>query len=137
MSCYFTEDGSKTFLGTIRDPFASFNFVFEIYDKEENLDFILSGECCQAFFWCRFICDSCQVVNFDQLSNNGNTKLGELTRYGRSYCENALKGDQNDILSVDFPANTDWKKRAMLMNMAIFIDYCLFERKNNDNNGNN
>ena len=65
MSCFFTEDGSNTLLGTVRDPFSCCQFLFEIYDENNALNFILSGQCCQAFFWCRCPCESCQVVNFD------------------------------------------------------------------------
>jgi len=36
-------------------------------------------------------------------------------------------GNDADEFSVDFPEKSDWRQRAMFMNMVVFIDYTMFE----------
>lgn len=134
MKCFYTElkehqVGEEMPLGKCYDPWDCMNFSFKIYTQHDTCEYFVLASCCQAYFWCRCPCEKCQLVVF--MIHEGESKsgpiVGELRRTGRDCLKQAVMGDDADEFSVDFPEKSDWRQRAMLMNLVVFIDYTMFE----------
>ena len=117
----------EDYIGRVYDPCDMCNFRFTIYDKADVPIYGLKASCMQCYFWCRCPCDSCQVVNFDMTEGESDKIIGQLMKRGRGFAKNMILGDDNDVFIVDFPPNSDYIHRALLMKAAIFIDYTMFE----------
>merc|ERR1712151_74851 len=134
MKCWYTElsehnMGEEHELGECYDPWDCMNFSFKIYTENKECDFFIQASCMQCYFWLKCPCEKCQLVIFN-IHKGGSTsapQVGELRRTGRDCTKNVLMGNDADEFSVDFPANSSWQQRAMLMNMVVFIDYTMFE----------
>lgn len=128
MKCYYVEgESEKKYLGKCYDPWDCCNYSFKLYDDQGQIDYVVTGSCCQWYFFCKCPCESCQTVNFDVNEGETNNKVGDFTKHGRDCMSNALAGDDADIFVVDFPKGSNWRQRAMLMNLAVFVDYVMFE----------
>jgi len=134
MKCYYTElaengVGAEHYMGKCYDPWDCMNFSFKIFTHGEQCEYLIQASCCQCYFWMRCPCEKCQLVVFQ--IHEGDSKsgelVGELRRTGKDCMKRAVMGNDADEFSVDFPAKADWKQRAMLMNMTVFIDYTMFE----------
>jgi hypothetical protein len=128
MKVYETKGGEhEDYIGRVYDPCDMCNFGFKIYDKADVCIYGLKASCMQCYFWCRCPCDSCQIVNFDMTEGETDKIIGQLMKRGRGCARNMVLGDDNDVFVVDFPSNSDYLHRALLMKAAIFIDYTMFE----------
>jgi len=141
MKCEYTEldahgVGEKHYLGKCYDPWDCMNFSFKIFTKQENCEFLIQATCCQCYFWLRCPCEKCQLVVF-QIHEGDSTNapvVGELRKTGKDCMKQAVMGNDADEFSVDFPEKADWRQRAMIMNLVVFIDYTMFEDTSNDQN---
>lgn len=141
MHCYYTEGGSEKNLGKCFDPWDLCNYRFKIYSDDvsgKDCDYVIQAKCCQLYFFCQCPCESCQTVNFDIHQGDSNTPdsvVGKLVKKGRDCMKNAVMGDDGTMFSVDFPKGSNWRQRAMLMNVTVFIDYVMFEDSSKDSAG--
>jgi len=134
MVCWYTEaenknDAGEAVLGSCYDPWDCVNFSFKLLNEKDECKYFIKASCCQCYFWMRCPCETCQLVVFKihEGDNAGANEVGELRRTGRDCLKQAVMGDDADEFSVDFPDNSDWVSRAMLMNLVVFIDYTMFE----------
>merc|ERR1719240_652537 len=125
----YDEHGQSGRLGRVYDNCDFYNYSFGLYDHDEVLIYTVKASCLQCYFWCRCPCKSCQRVDFQVLQGDGssNTSVSTLSKLGRDCLTNMIKGDDADMFSVNFPADANWQMRALLMCLAVFIDYCMFE----------
>lgn len=149
MQCWYYEKGEEKFLGRCFDNCDPCDFIYEIYDNSGSLelnadffnrgklDYIVKSNCCQLYFWCRCPCRTCNEITFEIFDNvAAYQSIGKLVRYGRECCQSSLIINENaDQFKLDFPKLSDWRKRAMLINLCVFIDYALFEESSDRNNG--
>jgi len=119
--------GQEEYIGRVYDPWDCCAFSFSVYDKSDVKIYGLKASCMQCYFWCRCPCDSCQKVDFELTEGDTDKVIGNLGKRGRGCARNAILGDDNDVFIVDFPANSNYIHRALLMKTAIFIDYTMFE----------
>lgn len=127
--------GQEEYIGRVYDPWDFCNFGFSIYDKADVKIYGLKASCMQCYFWCRCPCDACQRVDFEMTEGDTDKVIGLLGKRGRGCARNAIIGDDNDVFLVDFPANSNYIHRALLMKCAIFIDYTMFEDTSKQNEG--
>ena len=134
MHCYYTEleekEGGEThYLGKCYDPYDCYNFTFKIYTQNDDCDYVVQATCCQWYFWLQCPCAKCQLVVFKihEGSSTSGPLVGELRRQGKDCTKNFVLGEGADEFSCDFPEKSDWRQRAMLMNLVVFIDYTMFE----------
>jgi len=137
MLCYYTEEEDQTkekYLGKCYDPWDMCNYTFRVYTDADptatgssNIDYTIKASCCQIYFWCKCPCKACNEVLFMIHDGDAGEVVGELRKKGIDCATNVLMGDDADNFLVDFPKNSNWRQRAMLMNLAIFIDYTMFE----------
>lgn len=125
MKVYYMEKDQEKDLGKVRDPWDCMNYNFEVIDDAGNKDYNIIGSCCQIYFWCNCPCKSCNTVKF--FIKQSGTTVGEVTKKGRDCLSNMVKGDDADIFDVDFPKGSNWRQRALLMCLAVFLDYVMFE----------
>jgi len=130
MKCFWKEKGSEEkYLGKAYDNWDCCNYCFSIYDDSKTPDYQVVAACCQLYFWCQCPCKSCNHVEFFiyEGEKTSGTPIGELVKTGRDCMSNAILGDDADHFKCTFPKGSNWRQRAMLMNLTIFIDYCMFE----------
>lgn len=134
------EKGSEEkYLGKVYDNCDICNFSFGIYDDSGSettfgvLEFKVTASCCQTYFWCQCPCKSCNHVDFEIKDAEGQL-VGALAKKGKDCCMNMIVGEAMTELAVDFPKGSNWRQRAMLVNLAIFIDYVMFEESSESNN---
>ena len=134
MECFVMEKGHEEPLGKCYDPWDCFNYSFTIRTDSGGDEYKIEADCCQCYFWCQCPCEMCNKVEFKIMDGSTGESVGTLMRTGRDCMKNALLGDDADEFTVDFPENSTWKQRAMLMNMVVFIDYTMFEDTSNQKN---
>merc|ERR1719265_879273 len=126
MSVKLTEKENVGHLGKVHWPYACCDYVFQIYNDKGVEDFKIVGNACQCYFWCgNCACKDCNKCVFI-LHSPEEGKCGELVKKGKECC--ARIGYQ-DNFTCDFPKSSNWKQRALLMCSIMFIDYCMFEEK--------
>ena len=126
------EDGEERFQGKCFDPCSCCEYTYTLLDDIGMVDFTVSTSCCQTYFWCRCPCSSCRELVFEIFQGKDRSKvIGKLTRQGKSKVSNALVGGcDKDAFQVQFPVESNWRQRALFMNLAVFIDYSQFEYSN-------
>lgn len=121
---------SKSILGRVRELWDPLHYRYNIYLGEMDHCFTITGGLWQLYFWCRCPCEQCTQVAFELKDARKNRCVGGITRLGRLRDVNkykALRNDDLDVYIFDWPSYTKWQERTMLTNMAVFIDFMLFE----------
>eukprot|EP00178_Gracilaria_changii_P017385 TRINITY_DN49697_c0_g1_i1.p2 TRINITY_DN49697_c0_g1~~TRINITY_DN49697_c0_g1_i1.p2 ORF type:complete len:150 (+),score=27.32 TRINITY_DN49697_c0_g1_i1:550-999(+) len=134
MQVIWCEGEKRTYMGKIVDPWDCCNYSFKIYDEENKVIFTIVASCCQLYFWCNLPCEKCQRVEFTIKQEETENVLGMLTKIGKGCCKSMLDESYNNF-QVDFPKQSNWKERALLMSCAVFIDYMMFEEKRGKKGG--
>ncbi|EAR88887.1 scramblase (macronuclear) [Tetrahymena thermophila SB210] len=131
------ENGTEVLYGYIRNPFKCCQLGCEVYDENEQLIFLIQGECCQLGYICRSLpCNVCQEYEFTVQNAQGEI-VSRLLKKSAGFIKAAIS--DCDDFSIGFPQNSTPKEKVLLMSAAIFLDYMYFENKqsSNDNNKNN
>jgi len=142
MLCYYTGENEQEekFLGKCYDTWDCYHYSFKLISdmghSGKNVDYTITASCMQCYFWCKCPCESCNEVVFFINDCTTPNIVGELRRKGRDCTKNVLMGDDADIFTVDFPKGSNWRQRAMLMNLTVFIDFSMFEDSSNRNQNN-
>jgi len=127
MEVWYTEGDAEHYLGKAVDPFDFCNFGYVLKNENDQTEFRVKASCCQLYFWIKCPCKACNVVKFEIKSADTDELVGELVRTGRDCLKNMIMDEDGDTFTVDFPKNTTWRQRAMLMNLVVFIDFSMFE----------
>lgn len=135
MKIYFTENGKREYFGKIVDNFDCCNYSFSVKDAAHNTIYHVEADCCQmglCFMGCP--CEQCEKVKFDIFSGDKQLKLPvPLTKKGKGCLKNMLGNDDN--FSIPFPAGANFRDRVLLLALALFIDYRMFEESQDGNSG--
>lgn len=126
MDCWYTEGEEEHYLGKAYDPWDCMNFGYELRDESGATEFRVKASCCQCYFWIKCPCKMCNVVRFE-IKDNESNKVGDIVRTGRDCLKNLILDNDGDTFTVDFPKGSNWRQRAMLMNLVVFIDFSMFE----------
>ncbi|KAL4456629.1 hypothetical protein ABPG74_000736 [Tetrahymena malaccensis] len=131
----YVENGTEIPYGYIRNPFRFCWLGCEVYDENEQLLFLIQGECCQLGYICKSLpCNSCQEYEFTVQNTQGEI-VSRLLKKSAGFLKAAIS--DCDDFSIGFPLNSTPKEKALLMSAAIFLDYMYFENKKSNNNNNN
>ena len=126
----YVEDGKNEYVGKIKDPWTCCNVVNEIYDKDNNLKYIIEGSCMQIGMHCKGPLECCETIDFDIKSPSGEV-LSTLQKRSPG-CAKAMFSEA-DNFACHFPANATKEDKALIMCAVMFLDFRYFEEKPNNN----
>jgi hypothetical protein len=126
MTVKYVEDGKDEYVGKIRDPWTCCNVVNEIYDKDNNLKFIIEASCLQVGFHCKGPLECCETIDFDVKTPSGEV-ISTLQKRSPG-CAKAMLSEA-DNFAVHFPANATPEDKALIMCATLFLDFRYFEEK--------
>merc|ERR1712187_132659 len=134
-----TDELSGEKLGSIQDPFACFDITFSLKDEDDNEVYKVHGGCCQWGLCCPLPCGPCREVSFDVYdADNDDQKVGHLSKVVPSCCTWCCAADVDDY-KVEFEGEDgqieDPKHKALLMALAIFMDFRYFNEATHDTPG--
>lgn len=121
-------NGQEQFVGKIVDPYDCCNVTFQLQDAASNHVYTITTACCQCALCCNCPCDDCQLVIFEMKNSSGQV-VNKIHKKGKGVLHNMLT-DADDF-EIRFTSDMDWKVRALLLATIIFIDYRMFEDKDN------
>jgi hypothetical protein len=122
----FVEDGKNEFIGKIVDPWTCCNIINEVYDKDNNLKYKVEGSCLQIGMHCKGPFECCESIDFEVKTPSGDV-VSSIKKKSPG-CLQAMVSD-SDNFAVHFPANATKEDKALLMCVALFLDYRYFEEK--------
>jgi len=128
MTVTYVEDGKSEFVGKMKDLWTCCNIINEIYDKDNNLKFIIDGSCLQIGMHCKGPFDCCETIDFD-IKNPSGEVVSTLQKRSPG-CAKAMVSDA-DNFALNFPANATKEDKALLMCAVLFLDFRHFEQKAN------
>eukprot|EP00919_Chromeraceae_sp_WS-2016_P072451 GHVR01171336.1.p1 GENE.GHVR01171336.1~~GHVR01171336.1.p1 ORF type:complete len:262 (+),score=34.00 GHVR01171336.1:52-837(+) len=117
-------------IGYLRDPFDCFNYVYTVADSSEKKQLTVKASCCQPGIWCGLPCGPCSEVHFEITNATSKEKVGNITKK-ISLC-GMIAEDMMDNYWVEFGTISDPQWKAMLINLALFIDMRMFQGSNKD-----
>lgn len=120
-------------IGSIVDPFACFNLTFKLRDPNEQDVLLANGGCCQWGLCCPLPCGPCSEVNFPVADAQSGVEVGHIQKTVPSCCKFLFAGDV-DNYKIEFGAVQNPEYKALLIAMAIFIDFRYFNDNKSDNN---
>lgn len=116
-----TEVSNGAKFGKIRDPFCACTPEVDIYDRNDNLRYEISTECCQEGLCCGAACSKLNDIRF-HIFQNGN-RLGDICKLQAGYDEFFTKADS---YLVKFPPIATPEDRMMLIVATLLLDYQYF-----------
>lgn len=135
MKVYYVERGNNMYLGKVVDPFDCCKNDYEVFDANNNKRFHAQADCCQLGFLCQCPCESCETVEFKLWSGDKQAQQQSIVKKGTGdCCKNAISVADNFI--VPFPQGSNWQDKALLLSLALMIDYLQFESKDDEHNSN-
>lgn len=135
MKVYSIEMGKEKYIGKIVNPFSCCEIILQLYNENNNLDFIVKGDICQMGVMCRGCpCDACQNAQFSICDKSGNVLKPLLKK--SAGCLKAAFSDVDEF-SIIFPDGINVYQKGMLMAAGILLDYLYYEESpaNQHNNG--
>lgn len=121
-------------IGSITDPFACCDLTFAIRDPEDNVMIKANGGCCQWGLCCPLPCGPCAEVEFPLEDANSGNQIGRLKKKVPG-CLHWLLAPDVDHFDVDLGAVADPNWKALVMGLAIFMDFRYFNENPNDDQG--
>jgi len=131
----YVRDQDGVLLGSIRDPCALIpaNMTFQVQDENGEDMYRAESGCCQWGICLPLPCGPCRTVEFPLVdANNGNT-VGEVQKSMKGcfkMCCCSFCFDDLENYKVTFGDVKDLRSRALLMALAIFIDFRYFNNAN-------
>ena len=130
MEVFYKENGREEYLGKVADPWDCCAYDFQVYDRENRKLFSVGANCMQLGIWCKCPCQSCEKVRFDIRGADGRD-YPPILKYGSKSCVKNMISDA-DRFGVPFAKGLGWKEKALLMSVALLIDYRMFETSPNN-----
>jgi hypothetical protein len=129
-----TDETQGREIGSIKDPCACCDLTFTLRGPDEEAAIYGRGGCCQWGLCCPLPCGPCSTVEFGLEDANSGSDVGTITKHVPSCCKFLFASDV-DNYKIDFGGiqNPDYK--ALVMAMAIFIDFRYFSDNSNDDEG--
>jgi len=117
-------------LGSIREPFAGcWDFKFILQDTDNNTVMRVGGDGCEWGLCCPYPCGPCSRVDLKVKQLNSDT-TGHIQKRMPLCC--LLRKEQEADYSVDFGSVEAPEDKALLMALAILIDFKFFHMDNAD-----
>jgi len=117
-------------IGSIKDPFACCDLTFTLRDALENDVMQVKGGCCQLGLYFPCPCGPCSEVHFDVEDAEGE-KAAHLVKKVPGCCKWLFASDV-DNYKLDFDKVNDPRMKALLVSLAIFIDFRYYSDNRND-----
>jgi len=120
-------------LGAVSDPCTCFGLTFTMKDADDSPLVTASGGCCQWGLCCPLPCGPCAEINFDLQDANSGNNVGLLKKKVPGCLKFFLAPDV-DNYTVRFDSDGPWdgKNKALMMAMAIFMDFRIFSDNPSD-----
>jgi len=133
MDIYYVGEGARNnengdFVASIIHDYACCEVRFGIYLEQnvaEALYKITASECEKGII-CNFPCEVCGKIYFDIYSKDS-AKIGSITKLLHSNFTEMITSADSFLCS--FQKDLDWKVKAALFAVTLFIDYRYFEEK--------
>jgi len=122
-------------LGTMVDPFSCCDLTFTMQDPSGNEVLKGKGGCCQWGMCCPLPCGPCSEVEFkihDAAAGRRDEEVGHIQKKVPS-CLKFIFASDVDNYKIEFGAIQNPSYKAMVIAMAIFIDFRYFNDNKNDN----
>jgi len=122
-------------VGKVYEPFKCCDPNFNVYNENNELKYIISGECCQCGILCK-TCGKCYETYFHifdakNSSRDPNHSVGKIIRRIPGVIK--MMFTDADNYDVIFPVNASAYEKLMIIGATLMIDYRFFE----DEGGNN
>lgn len=121
-------------IGSIKDPFACCDLTFAVLGPDGSTALKANGGCCQWGLCCPLPCGPCAEVNFPVTDANSGDEVGKLQKKVPGCCKFFLAPDV-DNFNVEFGEVQSPQFKALLIGLAIFMDFRYFNENPNDDNG--
>jgi hypothetical protein len=121
-------------LGSISDPFACCDLTFDVRDPGDQTVIKANGGCCQWGLCCPLPCGPCAEVNFEINDAGSGQKVGNLQKKVPNCCKFFFAPDV-DNFNVEFGGVSHPQYKALIMALAIFMDFRYFNENSNDDEG--
>lgn len=112
--------GQGQLIGSIIDPWTCCGMNFTINGPNGDQLFSADGGCCQCGICCPCPCGPCSTVEFP-VSRPSGEQVGMVQK--QLTCCNWLLGGDVENYKVDFAGVSNPRNKALLMALAIFIDF--------------
>jgi len=136
LEVYFSESGKEPgdYLGKIVNPFKWCNAELCVLGKENDVKYIIWGDCCQLGFLCKMPFQPCQTVDFNILDGSRNPTDGRLQKRTAGCWKSAISDTSN--FSLVFPTKATREERALLTAAVIMLDFMYFQESPDQNDQN-
>eukprot|EP00747_Dinoflagellata_sp_TGD_P183685 gnl/TRDRNA2_/TRDRNA2_38748_c0_seq1.p1 gnl/TRDRNA2_/TRDRNA2_38748_c0~~gnl/TRDRNA2_/TRDRNA2_38748_c0_seq1.p1 ORF type:complete len:440 (-),score=91.31 gnl/TRDRNA2_/TRDRNA2_38748_c0_seq1:363-1682(-) len=121
-------------IGKIKDPWACCDMTFDMMDQNMNPTLTAKGGCCQLGLLCPCPCGPCREVKFDVNDAKTGQPIASLKKVVPD-CLKFLAADDVDNYEVEFGNVSDPQWKAMLVALALFIDFRYFNVRSDKNDG--
>eukprot|EP00916_Digyalum_oweni_P017952 GHVL01029848.1.p1 GENE.GHVL01029848.1~~GHVL01029848.1.p1 ORF type:complete len:157 (-),score=17.32 GHVL01029848.1:193-663(-) len=115
-------------LGSVVDPWACCDLTFKILDPQDELVLKATGGCCQWGLCCSLPCGPCKTVEFDIKDPSSGQEVGKITKTVPSCLKFCVTDADNYSLEFGNVASPQYK--ALLVTLAIFMDFRYFDSRN-------
>jgi hypothetical protein len=124
----YVENGKNIYLGKISDPYNACNLLYMVHDKTNNPVYKIQTCCVQGGVLCRGCpCGPCERVSLGVTDVRSGAPLPPITKFNPTCIKDFMKN--SDHFSMEFPGNSSWEERSLLLGTIIFIDFMSFEEK--------
>lgn len=129
----FMTDAEGNEIGSLRDPY---NFCggldFEINDPDGNTVLTASSGCCPLGLWCPLPwCPATRDIEMPIISTDSGEQVGVITKRVPGMFKFLIAPDVDDY-HVQWQGVQEPEHRALIMAMAMFIDFRYFNDNTND-----
>jgi hypothetical protein len=111
------------YIGRVSEPFTCCDRDAEVYDKNDNLRYRITGDCCQVGFCCGASAEKMVEIEFKIQQNN--QFVGMMKKMNASLGEYFSKADS---YKISFPKNATPEEKLLLIIAGLLIDYQNFEK---------
>lgn len=117
-----TLNDSSEIIGKIRAQFSCCDYCYEIINKQNQIKYIIKGNCCQCGLFCsNSICGKRCEANFSILIPKTGEQVGSIEKQ----LEDKTKEEEN--YQINFPPKANSNDKLLLTVLGLMIDYQFFE----------
>ncbi len=118
-------------IGNVKHVFTCFDPLFEVYDENKQLKYLVTADCCQCGLLCaNNVCGKMSEAHFNILNPGSNQEVGRIIKQtASSFSEMVTDADSYQII---FPADANAKDKLLLLSLGLMIDYQFFETNSSD-----
>ena len=112
-------------IGKIREIFSCCEQIYEIYDGEDKIKYLIKGKCCQCgLLFSNSIFGPISEVCFNIIDAESNEQIGIINKKTPSKSDD-INGDENYM--IIFPEKSNVNEKLLITTLGLIIDYQYFE----------